>query len=265
MQKKQADKITALIRIAVGLLLFMGTYYIYKLVIYPNMQSQIPDLLHKFLTSIIVPYAIGFPLLLLVVWNMPKDDKANLEPIGVKGFLKYFVVQSGISVLVVIIISIVLKVLFDYSNPLSLDLKNNLWFYIFLLLIFNPIMEEVIFRKVVLARLQPYGDKFSIIMSALLFALIHVASQGIPALFCTFVLGCVWAYVTIRTGNIWCAVILHSLSNVWNFFLPMLMTKTKIGNVIYTLIWCIAMPIAAIIIIAVNRKKSNIKLSDVSR
>lgn len=265
MKKKQVDKITALIRIIVGFSLLMGICYIYKLVIYPNVQSQIPDLLNKFLTSIIVPYGIGFPLLLLVVWSMPKGDKANLEPIGVKEFLKYFVVQSGISVPVVIIINIILKVLFDYSNSISIDLGNNLWFYIFLLLIFNPIMEEVLCREVILTRLQPYGNKFSIIMSSLIFALPHVVGQGIPALFYTFVLGCVWAHVTIRTGNIRCAIILHALSNIWNFFLPMLMTKTKTGSVIYTLIWCLGMPIAAITIIVVSRKKSNIKLYNVSR
>ena len=102
------------------------------------------------------------------------------------------------------------------------ELFGNIWFYIVLLLIFNPVMEELLFRKILLERLTCLGFKWAVICSAVLFALPHVVSQGVPQMFYTFGLGLVWGYITLKTGKLWPAIILHSLSNIYGAFIPMI-------------------------------------------
>ena len=76
--------------------------------------------------------------------------------------------------------------------------------------IIPPLVEEFIFRGVILSRLQKYGNGFAIFASSLLFALYHGnIMQLIFAFICGFVLG----FVTIRTKNIFIPIIIHLINN----------------------------------------------------
>ena len=72
------------------------------------------------------------------------------------------------------------------------------------------IVEEFTMRAVTMQPLRKYGDKFAIIMTALVFGLMHRnAVQGIFA----FIAGAVFGYIAIASGSIWTAVVVHSLNN----------------------------------------------------
>jgi phosphoglycerol transferase MdoB-like AlkP superfamily enzyme len=70
--------------------------------------------------------------------------------------------------------------------------------------------EEFLFRGGFYTNLRPYGRTQAIILSALLFALMH---QNIAQLFYTFVGGVAMAVMYELTGSIWCSVIYHMLNN----------------------------------------------------
>ncbi|MBQ7957133.1 MAG: CPBP family intramembrane metalloprotease [Clostridia bacterium] len=71
-------------------------------------------------------------------------------------------------------------------------------------------VEEFAMRAVTMQALRKYGDRFAIIMTALVFGLMHRnAVQGIFA----FIAGVVFGYITIATKSVWTAVIVHSLNN----------------------------------------------------
>ena len=72
------------------------------------------------------------------------------------------------------------------------------------------IIEEFALRAVTMQALRKYGDKFAIIMTALVFGLMHRnAVQGIFA----FIAGVVFGYVCVATESVWTAVIVHALNN----------------------------------------------------
>ncbi len=73
------------------------------------------------------------------------------------------------------------------------------------------IAEEFLFRGVVYGNLRPYGKKQAVIISALLFALMH---QNIAQLFYTFVCGIVMALMYEWTRSIWCSVLFHLFNNL---------------------------------------------------
>lgn len=71
-------------------------------------------------------------------------------------------------------------------------------------------IEEFAMRTVTMQAMRKYGDRFAIIMSSLVFGLMHRnAVQGIFA----FIAGVVFGYITIATKSVWTAVVVHSLNN----------------------------------------------------
>ncbi len=74
-----------------------------------------------------------------------------------------------------------------------------------------PIVEELIFRGLILKGLRRNYNAFTaVFMSALLFALFHLNPWQFPA---TFVLGLLLGWIMIRTDNILLAILGHSVNN----------------------------------------------------
>lgn len=73
-----------------------------------------------------------------------------------------------------------------------------------------PIMEEIIFRGMVLRHLEPYGKSFAIVMSAFAFGIFHGNIVQIPY---AFLVGLVLGYVTVEYNIVW-AMVLHMINNL---------------------------------------------------
>lgn len=74
-----------------------------------------------------------------------------------------------------------------------------------------PIIEELIFRGVIMHGLMRNYSKFTaVFVSALLFALFHLNPWQLPA---TFILGLLLGILMIRTRNIFLCILGHSLNN----------------------------------------------------
>lgn len=78
------------------------------------------------------------------------------------------------------------------------------------MVILAPVIEELIFRKALIDRMQPYGEKLAVITSALIFGFFH---GNLAQLFYAFTLGLVFGYVYLRTGKLRYTIGLHMLVN----------------------------------------------------
>lgn len=76
--------------------------------------------------------------------------------------------------------------------------------------ILAPIGEEILFRGYILRALRPYGKRFAIFGSALLFGLFHGNLLQTPY---AFLVGLVLGYVTVEHSIVW-AVLLHMFNNL---------------------------------------------------
>lgn len=84
------------------------------------------------------------------------------------------------------------------------------------------IIEEISFRGYIMQNLRKFGDGFAIAMAALVFALMHCNLIQAPfALIVGFALG----YLSIKTGTLWTAVIIHGLNNSISLFVSYLNGK----------------------------------------
>ncbi len=246
------------IRVLASLVIWFG---IYKGLVYLGdtyLFGSIPQIARQLLCATVIPYALAMPLAYLVLLGMPtsKSGTPLMKP-SFANMGKIFLIQSGISFMAMFPIAIIVKVL-NIKTPETTaeQILAQPLFYGFLLLIFAPVMEEFLFRKVFFDRLMVLGTKPAILLSAVFFALPHIISQGPAQLFYTFVLGLSFGYVTARTRKLWPAIVLHSLSNLYCGILAAVWPKDKpVFMFAYVLIYVLAVPAAAVVLAIVNRRK----------
>ncbi len=73
------------------------------------------------------------------------------------------------------------------------------------------LVEEFAIRGVVLQSLRKYGDVFAIVMSSVVFALMHGNMIQIPF---AFIAGLALGYAAVKTGSMWTGIIIHFLNNL---------------------------------------------------
>lgn len=82
-----------------------------------------------------------------------------------------------------------------------------------------PVFEELVFRKVIVDRVLPFGEWPAILFSGITFGLFH---GNLTQFFYAALLGMVLAYVYIRTGNVLYTIGLHACINFLGGVLPLL-------------------------------------------
>lgn len=95
------------------------------------------------------------------------------------------------------------------SMPLTDDLPVLILYGVDVVLI-PPLVEEILFRGMVLQSLRRYGDGFAVLFSAMLFGLYHGNFiQMAFAFFCGLALG----FAVIRTDSLLPAILIHLINN----------------------------------------------------
>mgnify|MGYP001232349778 CR=1 FL=1 len=111
---------------------------------------------------------------------------------------------------------------FGFSgNMPDMPLTNDAWvlvLYGITIAIIPPIVEELLFRGMILQSLRKYGDGFAVVASAMLFGLYH--GNFVQIVF-AFIAGLVMAHVVVRTGSLWTSILIHFINNGVSFALEM--------------------------------------------
>jgi CAAX amino terminal protease family. len=246
-------------------------YMIYQMVVMviKNPDSDI-DKITKTLTKSIeqtgVPYLIaiiiGIPLLLLYFWSIHpnkikalfvKKNKMKLTTflmlivVCMSGQALFSAIGSGVEWILNLFGLSILQSMEDASansSTISMLLYTSL---------FAPITEELIFRGLLLRRLEKYGRLFAIITTAILFGAFH--GNLIQGLFAAFI-GMIFAYVALEYSIIW-AILLHIINNFIFGELFNLLTK-GLNNILQDIIsnvMVVGFFLGAVIIIFYYRKR----------
>lgn len=140
------------------------------------------------------------------------------------------------------------------SNPVSGMLEDlNLAAIFIMTCVLAPVFEELVFRKILLDRLRPFGDTVAILYSAIAFALFHMNVQQTMY---TLSLGLLGGYLVVRTGNWLYGVLLHAGGNFIGGMVPTLLEISNSDTLygLFTLAIFGSM-IAAVVLIAVNARR----------
>lgn len=206
-------------RLGFGLLLMIVVSQLVGGVLLWLLQSTAPSLLQNpwviWLVNEVALYLGGFPFLLLLVYKLPVHPGREGRPFsGVQITAAVFIcfaatyLANYVSLAITLLIGLLRGDALD--SPMDMVLQSSPFANLVFGVILSPLLEEFIFRGLLLRRLRGYGEGFAIFVSALFFGTFH---GNLNQMLYAFVLGLIFAYVTLRTGNLRLSIFLHMLIN----------------------------------------------------
>lgn len=115
-----------------------------------------------------------------------------------------------------------------------------------------PITEELVFRGFCLKQLSRFNLRFGIVASSLLFGLVH----GNIIQFClAFPLGILLAWITVKSGSIFPAILVHFVVNTSSTVLSKAAELFPQAGGIFQMVWLIFFLVAALILLLVSHLK----------
>ena len=166
--------------------------------------------------SSVVQYVIAFPILLLVLIGTPKAEKKQKKKLSFSEFVFLFCIGEVLMFIGNYIGTTLNDVFASYSgsvpenNVATIISETPTWLIFLVVVILAPIVEELIFRKIMIDRLSIYGELVAIIFSALAFGLIH---GNLYQFFYAALLGALLGFVYVKTRNVWYSVLMHMIVN----------------------------------------------------
>lgn len=172
-----------------------------------------PDM--SIMLSVLPMYLIGMPALIALVKRIPAQvpEKRKMK---VGSFLVAAIMCFGLvyfsnifgTILTTIISMIKGEMVGNVVQQMTTG--TSLWVIIFYMVICAPIMEEYIFRKLIVDRTMRYGQGVAVVVSGLMFGLFH---GNLNQFAYAFTLGMFFAFLYVKTGNIKITIGLHMMIN----------------------------------------------------
>ena len=166
-------------------------------------------------------YLVALPVFYLITKGMDIRVREKRKMSAVEFLLIFLICQAALAVgnsigtSVVSIIEFMTGRVIE-SGTIELIESTPLWLIFIVVVVVGPIVEEFIFRKILIDRFSKFGDLLAIIVSSVSFGLIH---GNLSQMFYAALLGMVLGYVYTKTGNFWYNTALHMMINFFGAFL----------------------------------------------
>ena len=267
----------------VGTLVMNGA----QIVLFPLVSLYHPEWMSStnimLVLSSIITYGLTMPLIYLLARSMP-TKKPEKRRIKVGQFLVLFLMCYALIFVSNIVGNVVTAVAglmkgSQVDNKLIGYVTSSKASIMLVIMVFlAPVIEELIFRKVLVDRTLKYGAGMSVVLSGLMFGLFHGNMNQFAY---AVVLGAFFAYIYIRTGDIRITMGLHMMVNFLGSIVASALLKAihydelltaatenpemlleivgrnAVGWVLYGLyaVLILSVVIAGIVLLVLNRKK----------
>lgn len=249
------EKRKRLEKIGLGIGSMFGIYWIYSIFIQDKIN--IPSML-KTIIGLTTLYGIGLFIFMKIIKKIP-NTKIKQSEVNCKTIILCFLLQFT----ALIIMSLITNLFANISGKeITTELNTLTPYMIFILLIFNPIIEEFVFRKLFADKLLKYGELFYMLVSSFCFSIVHGVSLGIPQIIYTFILGMIWSYLVVKTGNIKLSIILHSLSNLFGSIIIQSLQGISLEIAGMYAMFMMLLAVIGLILFIKNKKKIDIDNND---
>lgn len=191
-------------------------------------------------------YILDIPMIYYFIRNNKKKKYfVTKEKMNIGSFIGCFALMALITAIIGII-SLVFKLKIESNDNSILPDYPTLYvnMTLFSTIIIAPIIEEMIFRGVIMNDLKEYGYKTAIIINSVLFGLAHTEIEKVII---TIFLGIIFSYVAYRYSLRY-SILLHM---VWNL-------NSSMGSIFYynkmpdeMIIWFVAVLSLVLIIISI--------------
>jgi membrane protease YdiL (CAAX protease family) len=167
-----------------------------------------------FEASVSLSYTVQFTLAIagMLIYRRIRGGRGRLFRFSIKWYNSTLVL---LGLLLVIITGVVIEPLLNlfpdrYFEAIDKAIGNGGW-TILTTVVLAPVLEEMLFRGVVLESLRPRtGAVKAILISAAIFGLVHVNP---PQVVNAFVMGVVMGYIYILTESLFSVIVIHAANN----------------------------------------------------
>ena len=226
------DARRAVSKTALGLLLFTAVSLVALMLIYVILNAILGN--DNFIALADSPYfylpmgtffmyGVGLPLLWICIKGLPvrrTGYKNTIKPIELVLIVPVAQFAMNLGANIGLYFDEIASFLFGVttSNPVD-DMVSGvpIWLTLLVTVVVGPVVEEFIFRKLLMDRLSVHGNVFAIVLTSILFGLFH---GNFYQMFYAAALGFVLGYVTVKSGSWLYAAALHMLINFFNGALP---------------------------------------------
>lgn len=216
-----------------GLMFFLGTVIIYAVQIGANklVEWMKPEWLENpniSLAVAIVPlYLIGMPILIALVKRVPATapEKHSMKAWQfLLALVMCFCVMYASNIVGNIITAIIGMLKGGVVNNVILDIASSTSLIVnfVYMVICAPIMEEFIFRKLIVDRTVRYGQGVAILVSGLMFGLFH---GNLNQFVYATTMGMFLAFLYVKTGNIKYTIGIHMIVNFFGSIVSVLLME----------------------------------------
>lgn len=230
MEPRRRDYLFAFTVLGLAVSLLMGFQYIGG-ILYSLADAWVMDqgaggmrwlswLFHSSWTGLLVQYVFvlgaAYPLVWLILRPVPKYEGPGY-PLSLEDFAVCLAAAMGIGYVFSILGNLINLMVSVYSgksmmdmNPVAdmvSDLSPSMVIYACLL---GPLMEELMFRGMLLKRARVFGDRTAVVYTALLFGMMH---GNLNQFLYATAIGLVLGYAAVKTGRIRHTVVMHVIIN----------------------------------------------------
>lgn len=181
----------------------------------------------RLLISMLLMYGIAMPLMILLIkWIPAVKPKQRKMTFG--QFLVAMIMCFGLAYLcnfVGILLTGIIGVITgnQVENVLaSVVTETSLLFNLVFMVICAPIMEELVFRKLLVDRTLKYGEGVAVLLSGLMFGLFH---GNLNQFAYAFSIGLFFAFIYVKTGKIIYTIGMHLVMNFFGGIVATLLMK----------------------------------------
>lgn len=214
-------------------------------------------------------YLIGFPLAYCMMKKIPTAVSQEKKRLTLRQLVEYGLISYAVMILLNFLTTFLLSFIELFKtesivNPVQqVILTGSPWLSLLCIVVLSPIIEELLFRKILLDRVRIYGDKVAIIFTAIAFGFYH---GNLSQLFYAVGLGIILAYIVLKTNQLKYSIGIHMFVNAMgSLILPMLigdgsdLLRAQIASVIVVIL----ITFGTMLIIK-NRKKVELVQGDLT-
>jgi len=185
----------------------------------------------QMLTSQFAMYGCGFPVFYLLLRRIPSWKMTEPKAVSAGEFFLCVIFCFGCSYIGSIIGQFMMAFVNAMSDSMIMNPVDEMvmdmspWIMALSTVVIAPVMEEIMFRKLLIDRIIPFGQKAAVIISGVSFGLFH---GNFYQFFYACILGMIFAYVYSSTGNIRYTIVLHMIINFVGGMIPSLLMKVEL-------------------------------------
>ena len=214
-----------------------------------------------------IPNMIFLVVFWLVIRRIPKSDWQK-ETLSFKSMFQIFVMMYAVGT-VFNLVGTYISQTAPAGGTEQLDMINAMVTSgiptgIMMTVVIAPILEELIFRKLMLDRIRNYGEKTAIVFSALCFGLFH---GNLTQFLYAFMIGLFLGYVYCKTGKVLYTMIMHALVNLISSSVMMFMPMVSFGAIGTVIVLSLGVVVAALLIMGfvqliIHLRKKDLRLDN---